>query len=708
VEPRVTHRLAPLMAPRSVAVLGASADLTRIGGVPVKCLLDWGFAGPLYPVNPRYGEVGGLRCYPDLESLPEPVDLAILAVGAELVLDGLRRAAARGVRAALVYASDFEESGDPAGTARGAALAAFAAETGMPVCGPNCMGGANVADRVYTSFVASFVEAPRGEVAVLAQSGNMSSTVYRLARQAGLGFSHIVNTGNESCVEFAEYLDYLLDDPATGAVIGYVEGLRNGPRFLRAARAFRERGKLLALFKAGRTAKGAEAARSHTAALAGDARAFEAACRAAGLALAEDLQHLIDLAYLHRHGRGRRAGRNAAVITVSGAAGAVLADGLTARGMALPPLPEESQAALRRAVPSYGMIGNPVDTTGNVMNSIDNFRAVLSAVLAAPAIDSLLLYVPSILLPRALPHLAGAAAATDKLLVAVDTANAEGNRAAAEGEGLAYFADMTWCARALAGYAEWRASALPATPAGTPAEPPPEGALALLRAAREAGAAQLGEAEGKRLLAAFGIAPVPEALARTPEEAAGAAARLGWPVVAKIASPDIAHKTEVGGVRLGLRGAAALAAAFAEILDGARRHAPAARVEGVSIQPQIADGVEVLLGATRDPVFGWMLTLGLGGVWTELMGDVRHALAPISAAEAEAMLRGLRGFPLLDGHRGRPKADLAAAAEAAAALSRAVLALGDEVSELEVNPLLVRPARQGAVAADALVVLPSG
>ena len=688
------HRLTPLLAPRSIAVLGASADLGRIGGVPVKCLQEWGFAGPIRPVNPRYREVAGLPCVPDVESLPEPVDLAIVAVGAELVVEQLRRAHAAGkARAALVYASDFEEGGDPAGLARGAALAEFARESGMPVCGPNCMGGANVTDRIYNSFVASFIEAKPGEVALLTQSGNMSSMLYRLARNGGLGFSHIINTGNESCLEFAEYLDFLLEDPATGTVLGYIEGLRDGPRFLRTARAFRERGKLIALFKSGRTAKGAEAARSHTAALAGDTKAFEAACRAAGVAPAEDIQHLVDIAHVHRFARGREATRRAAVVTVSGAAGAVLADGLTARGVELPPLPEASQAALRAVVPSYGMIGNPVDTTGNVMNDISQFGAVLDAVLASPAHDHVLLYLPSILLPRAQPMLKGR---QGRLMVVVDPANADGNRGIAEAEDLAYFTDMTWCARALASYADWREAALPEMPAGAGGGPAPP---------LPAGVAQLGEAEGKRLLAGFGVPAMPEALARTVEEAVASAERFGWPVVAKIASPDIAHKTEVGGVRLNLADAAALRDAFAGILEGARHHAPQARIEGVSIQPQVADGVELLLGATRDPVFGWMITLGLGGVWTELMGDVQHALAPISTAEAEAMLRRLKGFALLDGYRGRPRADVAATAEAAAALSRAVLALGDAATEVEVNPLLVRPAGQGALAADALVVL---
>lgn len=694
------HRLQPLMAPRSIAVLGASADPARIGGAALHGLAQLGFAGEAYAINPKYAELAGRPCYPDLAALPGPVDLAILALPAGQVLDQLRAAAAAGVRAALVYSAGFEETGTPEGLARSAALTDFADETGMVICGPNCMGGVSLPSRAYTSFVTAFTTAQAGDLAILTQSGNMAAMLYRMAERAGLGFSHIVNTGNESCVAFAEYLDYLLDDPATQAVIGYVEGLRDGARFLRVARAFRERGKLLGLLRAGRTAKGAEAARSHTAALAGDVHAFEAACRATGVVLAEDAQHLVDIAYLHRF-RDRRMGRGAAVVTISGASGALLADALTPRGIMLPSLPSETQQALRRLVPDYGMVGNPVDITGNAVNSMEDLRSIMGAVLAAPVLDQVVLYIPGALLQRALPQLGAAAQQSDRLVMAVDNGVAD-NRAAAEAAGLAYFPDMTWAARALASYVDWRSATLPAIPAGTAGEAP-EAARSLLAAAR--GAGLLDEAAGKRLLSAVGIPPVPEVLATTAEAAVAAAEHLGWPVVAKISSPDIAHKTELGGVRLDLADAAAVREAFAAILASVASRAPGARIEGISIQPQIRGGVELLLGATRDAAFGWMITVGLGGVWTELMGDVRHALAPVTAEEAEALLRRLKGFSLLDGYRRAPRMDVAAAARAVAALSEAAVALDAEMTEIEINPLLVRAEGQGAVAADALVVL---
>jgi acyl-CoA synthetase (NDP forming) len=333
--------------------------------------------------------------------------------------------------------------------------------------------------------------------------------------------------------------------------------------------------------------------------------------------------------------------------------------------------------------------------TGNVINSVAQFRAVFDAVAEDPSVDVLLLYLPGPLLARALPMLAEAVPACPKLVVALDN-GAPGNREGAESAGLAFFTDMTGCVRALAGHVAWRAGGARA------AAPAPEPLDAAAAALLDGAGAQLTEAAAVQVL---GL-PAPAAvLARTRPEAMEAAERIGFPVVAKVASAEIAHKTEVGGVRLDLADAAAVGAAFDAILVNAARLAPGARVEGVLVQRQVKGGVELLLGGTRDPVFGWLLTVGLGGVWVELMGDAAHALAPVSEDEALALLRRLRGFPLLDGHRGRPRADQGAAARAIAAFSRRLAALPARVREAEVNPLLVLPAGEGAVAADALLLL---
>jgi acyl-CoA synthetase (NDP forming) len=645
-------------------------------------------------VNPKYAEVQGLRCYPDVAALPAAPDLAILAVNAPEALGQLRALHAKGARAAMVYASGFEEENSDEARARGAALADFARETGMPICGPNCMGGANYVARVYTAFVPSFLteDAP-GDTALLTQSGNMCSVLWRHGREAGLRFSHLINTGNETGVEFAEYLEFLAADPDTRRVVAYLEGLRDGPRFLAAARALRAAGKPLIVLKGGRTAKGAEAARSHTAALAGDGRAYDAAFAECGVAVAEDLRQVVDLAMLDRFA-AKSTGPRIGVVTVSGAAGALLADQITARGTQLPALSDATEARLKRVIPAFGAVANPVDMTGNVINSMEAFREVFAAVAEDAAVDQVLLYLPGPLLAKALPLLAEIVPPCPKLVTVLDN-GAAGNRDGADAAGLAFFADMTACIRALAGHAAWRATAARAAPPEVPQLP--DEAAALLAE----GAAPLTESAALAVL----DLPTPAAeLVRTREAAKEVAQRLGFPVVAKVASADIAHKTEVGGVRLDLADADAVAAAFDGILVNAARLAPGARVEGVLLQKQMVGGVELLLGGTRDPVFGWLLTVGLGGVWVELMGDAAHALAPVSESEAAQLLRRLRGFPLLDGHRGRPRADQRAAAAAIAAFSQRLVALPESVREAEVNPLIVLPEGQGAFAADALIL----
>ena len=337
--------LEPLLRPRSIAVIGASDNKARIGGVPVDLLKRAGFAR-LYPVNPKNETVQGLTAFADIESVPEVVDLAIIALSADATLPMLDRCHALGIPAAMVYASGYAETNEAEGQAKQVALAAFAARTGMQIAGPNCMGNANFSDAIFTTFGQSFQPGePAGGTALLTQSGNMCATVFRMARRAGVTFSQVINTGNEASVEFSDYLDYLAGDPATNSAVCYIEELRNGPTFLAAAARFRAAGKLLAVYKVGASEKGAEATRSHTAALAGDSAAYDAAFARAGVARAGSLAELADLAYLHTIG-GKIGGSNCAVLSISGAAGAILADALALAGGDTPNLPQHVQDGL--------------------------------------------------------------------------------------------------------------------------------------------------------------------------------------------------------------------------------------------------------------------------------------------------------------------------------------------------------------------------
>jgi acyl-CoA synthetase (NDP forming) len=698
----VTHRLDPLLQPRSIAMVGASNNPGRIGGMPLDLLRHFGYAGQVYPVNPKYEEVFGYTCYPDIESLPQAPDLVVLAISAEEVTPMLERCHAKGIPAALVYAAGFAEAG-AAGAALQERLEAFARRTGMVVAGPNCMGFANLNLQAYTAFASVFRAVPPqaepGRASIITQSGNVCSAVFALMRRLGVPVSHFINTGNEAVVEFSEYLAYMAQDAQTDCVIGYVEQLRDGPRFIDAALAFARERKPLVVYKAGETDKGSEAVRSHTSALAGDLALYKAAFEQLNVIRATDFAQMADLAYLSGY-RRRSGGRRLAIVTMSGALGAILADKMIVAGLEVPTLSPALQQQLRAGIPDYGMVSNPVDVTGNFVNSPEFVRSIFQLLATTDEVDAVIVYAPGYLLDRMADALVEVCAASQRLFVAIDTGAAT-CRAQLAAAGVPVFDDLGRATRAIAPFCQWlgrheatdRWAALRARTGGTAPSHP-------------ALPARLNEHDTKKLLAEYGVPPVPEATAVDADGAIVAARRIGYPVALKILSADIAHKTEAGGVRLGLKDEGELRAACAAMLESVRRHAPDARIDGFVVQPMAAGGVaELIAGVTHDPVFGAALTVGLGGVLTELYQDASHRLLPVDAAMAGEMLRQLKSWPLLDGFRGRPKADVDAACEAVAALSSAAHALGPQASEIEINPLQVRAQGQGAIALDALVLV---
>jgi acyl-CoA synthetase (NDP forming) len=380
-------------------------------------------------------------------------------------------------------------------------------------------------------------------------------------------------------------------------------------------------------------------------------------------------------------------------LSISGAAGAILSDAIALAGGQVPTFPGSVQEDLSAQIPGHSMTSNPIDMTGNVVNSNEFVSECIRLALSPDTIDLLLLYMPGNFLTQALDQIEKAAAASSKAIIVIDTfAMADQARLAAHGIG--YFDDFDRAARAVCAYGAWKRADLGASEtAKAKASWPPF----------PAGRAALSETEAKEALARFGVPVVLDSVVHSIEQARAEAARIGFPLVAKLVSPDVAHKTEHGLIRLGLNSADAVTDAFETMM--AKAQAMGVHIEGVTLEPMLPGGVEILAGMTRDPVFGWMLTVGLGGVWTELMKDACHALLPVDAAQAEAMLRSLKGFALLDGYRGAPKADVVAAARAIAALGEAVLAGGDRLREVEINPLLVLPEGKGAVAVDALVLL---
>jgi len=690
------HRLEPLLNPASIAVVGASGNAARIGGMPLAHLTTFGYQGAIYPINPKYEEVFGLRCWPDLEALPAAPDLVVLALAAAEVTPMLKRCQARGVRAVIVYAAGFAEAGD-AGAALQAELEAFVATTDMVVAGPNAMGFANLNTQAHTNFASVFNTAPMqqgpGRVSLLTQSGNVCAAVYAIARRLGVDFSHFINTGNEACVDFAQYLEYLAQDDATEVGIGYIEELRDGPRFMEAAAEFVRRDKLLILYKAGETEKGSEAVRSHTSALAGDQQIYQAAFRQLNIIQSHDFAQMAQLAHLAGY-RHRGAGKRVAIITISGALGAILADKFIGQGLDVPTLPQPLQDQLRAGIPDYGMVSNPVDVTGNVVNDPGFVRTAMEALAVSDAIDAIVVYAPGYMLDRMADDLCAVAEKHPRLIVAIDTGAAK-TRDQLRAGGVPVFEDIGVAVSALSPFLLWQERRKHNPWLQVRSQPAP---------ARAALAGRADEHTTKRYLAEFGVQPVDEAIARTADEAATVAGRLGFPVVLKVLSADIAHKTEAGGVRLRLGNAQEVRKAFDEVMASARAYAPTAQIDGALLQKMEAGQAELILGATRDPVFGMTLTVGLGGVLTELYKDVSHRVLPVDEAMARDMLGELKAFPLLTGYRGRPLGDVEAACRAIAGFSRAVLALQEQADEVEVNPLLVKEQGQGVRALDALVL----
>ncbi len=687
-----------LLWPCAVAIVGASDDPTRIGGRPLRYLREAGFARPVYPVNPKRETVQGLKAYASVGALPGPVDCAVIAVPAPAVVQAVRDCADHGVRAAIIFSSGFAEV-DAEGATRQAELAAIARETGLRIVGPNCLGLFNPAAGFYPAFTSTLEQAfPRpGKVAIVSQSGAYGSHLYMLARKAGLGIRYLITTGNECDVQVASCLGWLAEDEGTEVVLAYTEGVRDAAAFLDGLKALRAAGKPVVVMKVGRSEVGAEAVGSHTAALTGSDAVYDAVLRQYGAYRARTTEELIDLAYACSFGvypRGKRVG----LVTISGGVGILMADAAADHGLDVAPMPEAAQAELKALLP-YAAVRNPVDITAQAFNDLGLVSRNLEVMLRAGDYDSLVIFMTSVAGSQSMAAaIRDAVNATcrgypDRLTVLSIIAPPE-IVAQYEADGYPVFEDPTRAVAAIARLAAFGESFAQARRGeDAPALPPPA----------PAPAAPLNEYQAKRLLADAGLPVAPETLAADADTAAAAVDALDRPAVLKIVSPDIQHKTEIGGVVLDVRGGVAARAGFDTLMERARARAPAARLDGVLVAPMAETGVEAILGVQRDPVFGPVVMLGLGGVFVEVLRDVTFRLAPFDAAQARRMIAELKGAAVFDGVRGAPPADVDALAEALAALSRFAAANARWVETIDVNPFVVLPQGAGALALDALI-----
>lgn len=693
---------ARLFHPRAICIYGASRDLTRISGQPIRALRKAGYKGPLHFVNPKYTELHGQPCHADAGKVPKPCDLAVIGVPASAVPAALADCGRAGIGFAVVLTAGFREAGAEGARIEAAALAA-ARETGIRFVGPNCQGLISTPDRIFAAFgsISEETELTPGAVSCVFQSGGFGYAIVNLAEAQGVGFRHCVSSGNETDLTTPELLNAFLDDEGTKLAFAVIEGTLDARRLLDVGRRSLETGKPVLIWKSATTDAGAKAAASHTANMTGRADLFRAAFRQAGLIEVDDVEPIVDIAKLVRQGRmpqGNRVG----VLSISGGSGIVFADRATQRGLVLPRFHDDTVAALKKIIPTFGSSENPADVTAGIFNDIGLLTNTLGLVLADPGIDQvsiLLASIPGEPARKAAEAIFAAAAGTDKPINLAWSGRRNKSEAAfaiLEAANIPIIPTPVRLAQALAAVAGFSINRKRLLGRTAPAL----GDIA--RPSLPAGSTTLSERESKAVLTAYGIATTRERLVPVGGSLLAHVAALDPPFAVKVVSRDIAHKTEVGGVRLGLRDVKSAAAAAEEVIANARKAKPKAHIEGVLVS-EMASGIETLIGVVNDPAFGPCVALGLGGILTEVLKDVTYRVAPFDIETARDMIGELKGARLFAGYRGMPAADTDALARMLVAVSLMAWDMRDRLAELDLNPVFAGP--DGAVAADALLVL---
>lgn len=690
--------LKALLAPRSIAILGASSDFRKVSGRPVKHLLDKGYKGRIYPVNPRAETIGPLKAYPSVAAIEDDIDLAIIVLPASEVLNCMRELGAKGVPVAVVFSSGFSELGD-AGRKYEQDVVAAAREGGVRLCGPNCLGLINSFDNVLATFSQyADSDTPSGPIGFVTQSGAFGTAIAALARRRGLGLGYFVNTGNEADLTFSDIMGEVIRDPRIKMGAGYIEGLKGGEGFVALAEQAMVAGKPLVMTKVGRLGAGARAAASHTGSLAGDDVVFDGVVRQHGIIRARNEEHMLDIAEVMSCCK-LPEGNGIGLLTQSGGAGVLMADRAQEVGLSVPVLQPETQAALQKVIPGFGAVGNPVDVTGQFVADPNLLSESVKLMLADPNVDVGIVWfqLMEAHVEKLVKVLVEIRDQVTKPFVVCWVAAPEAGILALRKEGIAVLRGAEPAVDAVAAlvqYAEMRRKWL--------ARREERKAITLPTLDLPAGGV-VSTMDGVRLLDRCGIAHVPTMLAASADEAAQAAGKLGYPVVLKIESPDILHKTEAGGVILRLTDEAKVRQAFDRIIANAKAYNPNARLLGVVVQAMAGGDTEFVIGLQNDPVFGPVIMAGLGGVLIEVLRDVVFRKVPLCESEAADMLDALHGKAVLAGVRGRPPVDRKGLVAMICAVSRLGATLGPRLSTLDLNPVML--GETSATAVDWLIML---
>jgi acetyl-CoA synthetase (ADP-forming) len=701
--PRAVPRISVdrLLHPQSVAVFGASEDIGKFGGRIIHFLTRHGFPGTVYPINLHRAEIAGHKAYPRIADVPKAPDVAILAVPPSRLVASVKEAADVGVGCCVIITTGFAEAASDIGATQQAELVELSVKTGMRIIGPNCLGLIVPHHRMAlcSSVVLNTDTLGDGSIGLVSQSAGLMVSVFDRSKTDGIGMRYAISVGNQSDLEICDFLEYMVEDAQTKAICVYIEGVLDPVRFRRAVRACRSADKPLVLIKTGRTEAGVVAAKSHTASLAGSWPVFEAVCRDEGVVLAKDPDDMMRAAHLLASYPGKRPGGRVGVVASAGGAASTASDRVVEVGLQLAPITEDTRAGLRKLLlPPQAR--NPIDLGGRaVAQDLEIAGDCARVLLSDPNIDYALCFLMSMpFYVRRATAVAEAALASGKPLAIVCTPGAAADAARAELRklGIVVYDSFEQALRVLCLVADYdrlhaNAAALPERPAGLPSRD----------AMKPLAAGPQTESEVKRLLAQYGISVAREIVASSAEAAGDAAGKLGFPVVVKVISREVVHKSDAGGVRVGLGDRASVISAVREMEQSVLRAVPGARIEGYSVQEMVRGEAEVIVGVRRDEQFGAVVMVGLGGIAVEILNDVAIATAPVSAQRVHQLLATLRTSPLFRGARGRPPLDVDAISGMVERVSWLAADLGSRLIDLEVNPLIVRAEGGGAVAVDA-------
>jgi acetyltransferase len=703
------NNLQNLLKPKSIAIIGASSDISKIGGRLHNNLVRHGYQGDVYLVNPKYSTIGNLKCHPRLSDIPPMVDVVLVAVPESAVFSVLEEAGKNKIKNAIVYSSGFSEVGEE-GKSRQERLKGLAEEFRISVCGPNCVGIVNFHDNIAMSF-SQFLNISTlipGHIAFISQSGALGGSLLNRAQDKKIGFSYFVSTGNEAVLGSSDFMEYLVDDPNTRVIAALIEGVSNAEKFLEVSDLALKKNKPIVVMKIGKTKAGAKAASSHTGSMVGTDEVYDAIFKQKAIIRVNDLDDLYLTASVFVKSqlpKGNRIG----ILTSTGGGGVILTDKIIEGDMVVPDPSQKTTQSLRKVVPSFASVQNPFDLTAQLINDPLLFRKSIEVFAKDENFDAVIVatsMVASELSEKRASFIIKAAESIKKPIFtwwAAGSLSAPGMRMLEESQ-VPFFNTADQCVnamRSLIQYSKFKKTYGKYSERVISISPQKKDRIGeLLRSSHKS----LTEDQGKEILSSYGIPVTSEGLGKNLREAKDIARNIGYPIALKIISPKITHKTEARGLRLNIKDEKELSVAYEEILGNVKKYHPKAEVRGVLVQEMVKPGKEVIIGVSQDPQFGPVVMFGIGGVFVEMLEDFSVRRAPLREKDAWEMIRETKGYRILEGVRGDKQSDLESIVKVLIAISQLALDFRNVISEIDINPLRVYPEGEGSKVVDCLFI----